>query len=210
MLPRDQLSLAQVARLAATAPVYPVGDLRQQAFQRALAGQLGRTLQADVLARLDDGSFVVKVADQAARIPLPPATQVGARVPLTLVALQPRPTFQVGAGGDAPVFAEAGLPPAPGAAVDAAPLAYVEGRAAAALSRNAALLAAARGMSALPFGGVGDSGFGRIHGEDGLREFTRAQAVTKQRFATPMPVMSFSRSARAMRALVGLARARHG
>jgi aldehyde dehydrogenase (NAD+) len=65
-------------------------------------------------------------------------------------------------------------------------------------------------VPSLPFGGVGDSGFGRIHGEDGLREFTRAQAVTKQRFATPMPVMSFSRSARAMRALVGLARARHG
>ena len=25
----------------------------------------------------------------------------------------------------------------------------------------------------LPFGGVGESGFGRIHGPDGLREFTR-------------------------------------
>ncbi|HEX5406413.1 MAG TPA: aldehyde dehydrogenase family protein, partial [Pseudonocardiaceae bacterium] len=30
----------------------------------------------------------------------------------------------------------------------------------------------------LPFGGPGDSGFGRIHGEDGLREFTRPQSVT--------------------------------
>jgi aldehyde dehydrogenase (NAD+) len=65
-------------------------------------------------------------------------------------------------------------------------------------------------VPALPFGGVGDSGFGRTHGEDGLREFTRAQAMTKQRFATPMPVMSFSRSTRAMRALVRLSRARHG
>ena len=27
----------------------------------------------------------------------------------------------------------------------------------------------------LPFGGVGESGFGRIHGPDGLREFTRAE-----------------------------------
>ena len=27
----------------------------------------------------------------------------------------------------------------------------------------------------LPFGGVGDSGFGRIHGEDGLREFARRE-----------------------------------
>ena len=40
------------------------------------------------------------------------------------------------------------------------------------------------GMSTLPFGGVGDSGFGRIHGEDGLREFGRAKAIT----TPPRPV----------------------
>ncbi|MCU1346832.1 MAG: Aldehyde Dehydrogenase [Acidimicrobiia bacterium] len=48
-------------------------------------------------------------------------------------------------------------------------------------------------VPSLPFGGVGDSGFGRMHGEDGLKEFTRAKAVTRQRFATPVPVLSFSR-----------------
>ena len=36
-------------------------------------------------------------------------------------------------------------------------------------------------VPALPFGGVGDSGFGRIHGADGLREFSRAKAITRQR-----------------------------
>ena len=36
-------------------------------------------------------------------------------------------------------------------------------------------------VPSLPFGGVGDSGFGRIHGEDGLKEFTRAKAITRQR-----------------------------
>ena len=45
----------------------------------------------------------------------------------------------------------------------------------------------------LPFGGVGESGFGRIHGADGLREFTRAKAVTSQRFALPVNLTSFSR-----------------
>ncbi len=39
----------------------------------------------------------------------------------------------------------------------------------------------------LPFGGVGDSGFGRIHGADGLREFTRAKAITVQQFAAARP-----------------------
>jgi acyl-CoA reductase-like NAD-dependent aldehyde dehydrogenase len=66
------------------------------------------------------------------------------------------------------------------------------------------------GIPGLPFGGVGDSGFGRIHGEDGLREFARPQAVASQRFPLPVPVTSFSRGARTMKALVGLVRVRHG
>ncbi|MET0191221.1 MAG: aldehyde dehydrogenase family protein [Pseudonocardia sediminis] len=65
-------------------------------------------------------------------------------------------------------------------------------------------------IPALPFGGVGDSGFGRIHGADGLREFTRPQAVARQRFALPIAVTSFQRTARGMSALVGLVRTRHG
>jgi acyl-CoA reductase-like NAD-dependent aldehyde dehydrogenase len=66
------------------------------------------------------------------------------------------------------------------------------------------------GIPALPFGGVGDSGFGRIHGEDGLRAFTRAQAVARQRFALPINLTSFRRTNRGMRALLGIVRLRHG
>ena len=54
------------------------------------------------------------------------------------------------------------------------------------------------GVPALPFGGVGESGFGRVHGDDGLREFARAKAITVQRFALPVPVTSFRRHARTM------------
>ena len=53
------------------------------------------------------------------------------------------------------------------------------------------------GIPTLPFGGVGDSGFGRIHGEDGLKEFTRSKAITRQRFALPSNLMSFRRPANA-------------
>ncbi|TCK20759.1 aldehyde dehydrogenase family protein [Pseudonocardia endophytica] len=66
------------------------------------------------------------------------------------------------------------------------------------------------GIPSLPFGGVGESGFGRIHGEDGLREFTRPQAVARQRFALPIAVTSFKRTARGMSTLIGLVKARHG
>ncbi len=66
------------------------------------------------------------------------------------------------------------------------------------------------GIPALPFGGVGDSGFGRIHGADGLREFTRPQAVARQRFALPIAVTSFRRTATGTTALVGLVRVLRG
>ncbi|WP_232664205.1 aldehyde dehydrogenase family protein [Pseudonocardia sp. TRM90224] len=66
------------------------------------------------------------------------------------------------------------------------------------------------GIPSLPFGGVGDSGFGRIHGEDGLREFTRPQAVARQKFALPIAVTSFKRTSRGMATLVGLIKMRHG
>ncbi|WBB66735.1 aldehyde dehydrogenase family protein [Micromonospora sp. WMMD812] len=50
------------------------------------------------------------------------------------------------------------------------------------------------GMSTLPFGGVGESGFGRIHGEDGLREFGRAKAITRRRARSLLPSMTFERT----------------
>jgi aldehyde dehydrogenase (NAD+) len=67
-------------------------------------------------------------------------------------------------------------------------------------------------VPALPFGGVGDSGFGRIHGEDGLKEFTRAKAITRQRVALPVNLMSFGRPAAAADALarvMGMIHGRH-
>ena len=50
------------------------------------------------------------------------------------------------------------------------------------------------GMPSLPFGGVGDSGFGRFHGEDGLREFTRPKATTRKRFSMGKEMQTFPRT----------------
>jgi succinate-semialdehyde dehydrogenase / glutarate-semialdehyde dehydrogenase len=66
------------------------------------------------------------------------------------------------------------------------------------------------GMPSLPFGGVGDSGFGRVHGPDGLREFARSKAVTRQRFPLPFQVLSFDRPRRLVPALMAATRLRHG
>ena len=51
------------------------------------------------------------------------------------------------------------------------------------------------GMPSLPFGGVGDSGFGRFHGDDGLREFTRPKATTRKMFSMGKEMQVFPRTA---------------
>ncbi|MPZ88893.1 MAG: aldehyde dehydrogenase family protein [Nitriliruptorales bacterium] len=48
-------------------------------------------------------------------------------------------------------------------------------------------------VPSLPFGGVGESGFGRVHGEDGLREFSRAKAITRQRFRPAVNATTFAK-----------------
>lgn len=46
-------------------------------------------------------------------------------------------------------------------------------------------------VPSLPFGGVGESGFGRIHGDEGLREFCRIKSTVEQRFTLPINPASF-------------------
>ena len=58
------------------------------------------------------------------------------------------------------------------------------------------------GIASLPFGGSGESGFGRIHGPEGLREFARPKAIARQRFTAPIALTSFARSKKT-EALVG-------
>ena len=100
-----------------TLPADATGDARQQAFQRAMQTLLGKSVQGIVQSRLSDGSFLVKVAGTSARMMLPPGAQVGADVAMTLVALNPRPTFQISSGDKPPTLAYAEAGPEDGLAL---------------------------------------------------------------------------------------------
>lgn len=65
-------------------------------------------------------------------------------------------------------------------------------------------------VPSLPFGGSGDSGFGRIHGADGLREFSRAKAITRQRMKARPNLTSFGRTDEDMKRILTLATVLHG
>jgi acyl-CoA reductase-like NAD-dependent aldehyde dehydrogenase len=65
-------------------------------------------------------------------------------------------------------------------------------------------------VPALPFGGVGESGFGRIHGADGLREFCRPKSITRLRMRPPVNLTSLERPDKDLRRLLTVGTLLHG
>jgi acyl-CoA reductase-like NAD-dependent aldehyde dehydrogenase len=65
-------------------------------------------------------------------------------------------------------------------------------------------------VPALPFGGSGDSGFGRIHGADGLREFSRAKSITRQWIRPLANLTSLRRTDKGLKRVLRLVTLIHG
>jgi acyl-CoA reductase-like NAD-dependent aldehyde dehydrogenase len=67
------------------------------------------------------------------------------------------------------------------------------------------------GMGAAPMGGVRGSGFGRLHGEDGIREFARPRTSVTKRFAVPgLELVTLDRSRHLVPILRAVLSVRHG
>jgi hypothetical protein len=96
MLPRiNSNGVAPVPHVDPVTRAERAGEPRQEAFQRTLATMLGSEVRATVLSRLQDGSFMVRVADSQVRMLLPPGARVGAELPMTVLAAFPQPTFRM-------------------------------------------------------------------------------------------------------------------
>ncbi len=76
------------------------------------------------------------------------------------------------------------------------------------VSINSVFLFAA--VASVPFGGVKDSGYGRIHGAEGLLEYTYARTVVKTRFEIPLKFTSFERTKLSEKILTILIKRLHG
>jgi acyl-CoA reductase-like NAD-dependent aldehyde dehydrogenase len=76
------------------------------------------------------------------------------------------------------------------------------------VSINSVFLFAA--IAAVPFGGVKDSGYGRIHGGEGLLEYTYARSVVKTRFKIPLRFTTFKRTKLSEKILTLLIKKLHG
>lgn len=65
-------------------------------------------------------------------------------------------------------------------------------------------------IASVPFGGVKDSGYGRIHGPEGILEFTYPRTVVRARFQLPISFTSFKRTNRNDKLIVTLTRLLNG
>ena len=59
-------------------------------------------------------------------------------------------------------------------------------------------------IATVPFGGVKDSGYGRIHGPEGILEFTYPRTVIRARFQLPIVFTSFARTAGSDKLIINL------
>lgn len=98
MLPRVDTNIRPIAAIEAPSAAAIIGSAKQEIASRFDLLEIGKQVRGEILSRLSDGTFFVKLAGATARMTLPANSKVGEFIPLTLLALTPRPTFLLDTG----------------------------------------------------------------------------------------------------------------
>ncbi|WP_050466483.1 flagellar hook-length control protein FliK [Herbaspirillum chlorophenolicum] len=100
MLPRADIASAvqPVNAAVATTAIVSVADTKQEAFSRLAQIAIGQQMAGRILSNFNDGTYLVRIANTAARMVLPPSSRTGDALILTLVSKDPRPTFAIKEG----------------------------------------------------------------------------------------------------------------
>ncbi|MES2070380.1 MAG: flagellar hook-length control protein FliK [Pseudomonadota bacterium] len=93
MLPRVDTPVRPLASVEAPTASASIGETKQDVVSKLSQLVVGKQIQGEILSRLNDGSFVVRLDGATARMALPKDSKVGTSLPLTLLTTNPRPTF---------------------------------------------------------------------------------------------------------------------
>lgn len=100
MLPRVDIPnvVQPVASAEAATAIISVADTKQEAFSRLAQIAIGQQMPGRILSNFNDGTYLVRIANTAARMVLPANARTGDSLILTLVSKDPRPTFALQEG----------------------------------------------------------------------------------------------------------------
>lgn len=93
IFPRLDPRLSLATGIEAPTSVKAIEAIKQDVVMKLSQIGLGNQVKAEVIAKLDDGSFIAKVAGMPMRLDLPPETHVGDSLALRLTNLSPRVGF---------------------------------------------------------------------------------------------------------------------
>lgn len=87
------IPLKPAANIEAPTATAALTGIKQEVAPKLAQLVIGEQLKGEILSRLQDGSYTVRVAGVTARMQLPEGSKVGDAVSLRLVSTDPRPTF---------------------------------------------------------------------------------------------------------------------
>lgn len=93
VFPRLDPHLVLSQKIEAPTVLRAVESIKQELQSRLSQIGLGKHVQAEVIAKLSDGSFVAKIADLPVHVQLPAQTQVGQKIQLSLNQVSPHLSF---------------------------------------------------------------------------------------------------------------------